>query len=142
MNKTNSIFLTIFIFFLLGLSHLSSVQGLKRQTEITRSVVLIDTAIVEKRHKNRPYTITEGVFFDKWSNKKFNAPIDEDLYQSFLKGNKKSIDMQRAVSLDMVDSTLYIGTAYRVMSILLFLGSLALIFHGFFISRKLLPKRP
>ena len=141
MNKTNSIVLTLFILILLGMSHYFSVQTLDRQREIVRNVVLFDTEIITKRHKSIPYTVKEGVFFDKWSNRTFQAPIDDDLYKSFVNGNKKSIEMQRAVSLDMVESTLYAGSGYRIMSAILFLVALISLFNGLFISRVLIPRR-
>lgn len=141
MNKSNSVVLTLFILILLGLSHYFSVQALDRQREIVRNVILFDTEIIQKRHKSIPYTVKEGVFFDKWSNRTFQDPIDDDLYKSFLTGNKKSIEMQRAVSLDTVDSTLYAGSGYKIMSAILFLVALISLFNGLFISRILIPRR-
>lgn len=141
MNKTNSVVLTLFILILLGLSHYCSVQALDRQREIVRNVILFDTKIIQERHKSIHYTVKEGVFFDKWSNRTFQDPIDDDLYKSFVTGNKKSIEMQRAVSLDTVDSTLYAGSGYKIMSAILFLVALISLFNGLFISQILIPRR-
>lgn len=140
MNKNTSIILTLFTLILLGLSYFASSQADNRQLENIRSVILFDTEIIQKRHKSIPYTVTEGVFFDKLSNRTFKTSIDNVMYEAFLKGNKKSIDMQRSLSLDVVESTRYIGSGYRIISALLFLVALLFVFHGFIINRKLTPQ--
>jgi hypothetical protein len=137
MTKTTPLILTFFILALFALSYFGSVQADKRQLESVRSVILFDVSTVEKRHNKVPYTIKEGVFFDIITNRQFTAEIDPTLYASFLTNNKKSINMQRSFNLDIIESTPSIGSAYRIISAVLFLIALITLVDGLFINRKL-----
>lgn len=136
MNKPTPIILTFFILALLALSYFGSIQADKRQLESVRSVILFDVTTVEKRHNKINYTINEGVFFDIITNRQFTAEIEQTLYASFLADNKKSVNIQRSFNLDTIEDTPSIGTAYRIVSAVLFWLALIALVDGFFFNRK------
>jgi hypothetical protein len=136
MNQTKPLTLTFFIVALLALSYFGLGQANKRQLESVRSLVLFDVTTVEKRHNDMPYTIKEGVFFDIITNRRFTAEIESTLYASFLIGNQKSIHMQRSFNLDTIESTPSIGSAYRIVSAVLFWLALMVLVDGLIVNRK------
>lgn len=118
MNKTTAIQWIAILLALLGLSYLSYDAANSRQVEITRSVVLIDTQLVNKEYNGVGYTDTNGVFYEPSMRQKFTAPIDDPLYVSFMSGGKKPIELQRAFSLDTIDGT-FAGPLFRIVSIII-----------------------
>jgi len=103
---------------MLGLSYLANDAANSRQMEITRSVILIDTELVNKEYHDVAYTEIKGVFYEPSMQKKFTASIDDPLYVSFMSGGKKPIEIRRAFSLDTIDGT-FAGPLFRAVSIII-----------------------
>lgn len=118
MNNKTTIQLVTILLALLVMSYLSYNAANTRQVEITRSVVLIDTQLINKEYNGLAYTDTKGVFYEPSMQKKFTAPIDDPLYVSFMSGGKKPLELRRAFSLDTIDGT-FAGPMYRGMSVII-----------------------
>ena len=79
--------------------------GVYYETNVTRSVMLVDTASTTTKVKQNIHYNTTGYFIENSTGKKFQAPIQDKLYREFEAGGDKPIAMEKNLSQSEINQS-------------------------------------
>lgn len=103
-----------------------------RQAKSVRDVTLYDTSTESYQNKSNVNINTKGYFVDKTTGLKFSTTIQDKLYREFEEGKNKPIELQKELSLDVIEST-RTGKLFTILGGFLWL--VAVVISGsFFVS--------
>lgn len=79
--------------------------GVDYETNVTHSVMLVDTASTTTKVKQNIHYNTTGYFIENSTGKKFQAPIQDKLYREFEAGGDKPIAMDKNLSQSEINQS-------------------------------------
>lgn len=113
--------------------------GVDYETEVTRPVMLVDTASTTTKVKQTTHYNTTGYFIEVSTGKKFQAPIQDKLYREFEAGGDKPIAMEKTLSQSEVNQSGRGFLAFIFSVIFILVGSICVlcVVHSKFKEYKL-----
>lgn len=101
--------------------------GVDYETNVTHSVMLVDTASTTTKVKQNIHYNTTGYFIENSTGKKFQAPIQDKLYRKFEAGGDKPIAMEKNLSQSEINQSGRGFLAFIFSVIFVLVGSISVL---------------